>query len=229
MNKQKSSLFPTILLAIEIVIISAGCLFISYVVAASPGIASALTGNNNSRQENQVSLSNTPTVLPTCPPVPTITPKFTPTSTPIISETLLITTTLEPTPTEVVIPCNYAEFVADVTIPDDTVIRAGKAFKKTWSIRNIGTCVWTPEYALVFSNGDNLRSPQEVYFPNAVLPGESIDLTVTLVAPLYPDCYQANFLLRDGIGNLFGVGYNSSEYLWAAIISEIPGIKTKSC
>ncbi len=52
-----------------------------------------------------------------------------------------------------------AEFVADVTVPDDTVIAAGKAFTKTWRLRNNGTSTWTLDYKLVFSHGDDLQSP----------------------------------------------------------------------
>ena len=36
--------------------------------------------------------------------------------------------------------CYWAQFIADVTIPDGTHFTPGAAFKKTWRIRNIGTC-----------------------------------------------------------------------------------------
>jgi hypothetical protein len=33
-------------------------------------------------------------------------------------------------------------YVADVTIPDGTVMTPGNAFSKTWRVRNSGTCKW---------------------------------------------------------------------------------------
>ncbi|KXK11504.1 MAG: hypothetical protein UZ14_CFX002002738 [Chloroflexi bacterium OLB14] len=38
--------------------------------------------------------------------------------------------------------CYWAQFVADVTIPDGTNFAANTAFKKTWRIKNIGSCAW---------------------------------------------------------------------------------------
>ena len=35
-------------------------------------------------------------------------------------------------------------FVADVTIPDNTVIAPGTTFTKTWRVRNDGNCTWGP-------------------------------------------------------------------------------------
>ena len=45
--------------------------------------------------------------------------------------------------------CDAAAFVKDVTISDGTIIGPGNSFKKTWRLQNVGTCSWTPSYALV--------------------------------------------------------------------------------
>ena len=40
-------------------------------------------------------------------------------------------------------PCTYrATFLGDVTIPDNTLISPGQPFRKTWRLRNDGTCAW---------------------------------------------------------------------------------------
>src|SRR5271157_1067465 len=49
--------------------------------------------------------------------------------------------------------CNWAQFVADVTVPDGTTLAPGATFTKTWRLENIGNCTWTTSYALVFSSG----------------------------------------------------------------------------
>ncbi|HGJ66308.1 TPA: hypothetical protein ENS27_13160, partial [bacterium] len=46
--------------------------------------------------------------------------------------------------------CNWAGFVADVTVPDGTSFAPGAAFIKTWRLKNIGTCTWTGKYGLSF-------------------------------------------------------------------------------
>ena len=43
------------------------------------------------------------------------------------------------------VTCTYrATFLADVTIPDNTVIPPGTSFVKTWKLRNDGNCAWGP-------------------------------------------------------------------------------------
>ena len=38
---------------------------------------------------------------------------------------------------------DWAQFVADVTVPDGARYDPNAAFTKTWRLRNIGTCTWT--------------------------------------------------------------------------------------
>src|SRR3990172_1995085 len=45
-------------------------------------------------------------------------------------------------------------YVADVTIPNNSTKAAGESFKKTWRLRNTGTCTWTTDYDLVFDSGN---------------------------------------------------------------------------
>ena len=46
------------------------------------------------------------------------------------------------TPVRAAAPPYWAQFVADVTIPDGTNFAPGTAFKKTWRLKNIGTNAW---------------------------------------------------------------------------------------
>ena len=105
-----------------------------------------------------------------------------------------------------------AEFVADITVPDDTVIAAGETFTKTWRLRNNGTSTWTLDYKLAFSHGDDLLSPAQTNLPIQVPPGETVDIFVELTAPDEPGEYVSHWMLMNASGDLFGVEANQTIY-----------------
>ena len=140
-------------------------------------------------------------------PVPPTQPPPSPTATPTI-----------PPPTATPSgPCNWAEVVQDVSVEDNTVFFPGGVFTKIWRVRNIGTCTWTPAYALVFASGDPMGGPAAVSLPRDVPPGEEIDLAVTLIAPGAPGVYSSGWLLRDPAGELFGTGPQAKDPLTVQI------------
>lgn len=98
-----------------------------------------------------------------------------------------------------------AGFVADVTIPDDTIVPAGTAFTKTWRLVNTGTCTWNTDYSLVFVTGDQMSAPAEVPLHISVPPSTTVDLSVGLVAPDVNGTYRADFQLRNELGQRFGI------------------------
>lgn len=111
-----------------------------------------------------------------------------------------------------------AEFVADVTVPDDTVIAAGESFTKTWRLRNSGTSTWTLDYKLVFSHGDDLLSPAQTNLPIQVPPGETVDIFVELTAPDQPGEYISHWMLMNASGDLFGI--DGSQTIYTKIVVE---------
>ncbi|NUQ84841.1 MAG: hypothetical protein HUU11_09020, partial [Anaerolineales bacterium] len=72
--------------------------------------------------------------------------------------------------------CDWAQFIADVTVPDGAKYEPGATFKKTWRLKNIGTCTWTTSYSLVFDSGAQMGAPASVSFPANVAPGQTIDV-----------------------------------------------------
>lgn len=110
------------------------------------------------------------------------------------------------TATNTPIPCNLAKFEGDITVSDGTTFLPGTGFTKTWRLRNTGSCTWTTAYDLVFVSGDQMGAPSVVDLPGNVLPGQVIDLSVSMTAPNSPGSYRGNWKLRDSSGNLFGVG-----------------------
>jgi hypothetical protein len=124
------------------------------------------------------------------------------------------------TPTRTSAPlilCNAAAFVTDVTISDGTTVGAGEDFTKTWRVRNVGTCSWSPSYALVFTSGDRLSAPSSVGMPGYVNPGQFIDLSVDMTAPDNNGSYQGYWKLRDPAGNTFGNGAQAQTPFWVEI------------
>ena len=134
-------------------------------------------------------------------------PTATPTSEPVQPQ---------PTPTGDCI--DEATFVRDVTIPDNTHLSPGQHFVKTWRLRNSGTCTWSTDYALVFAGGDSMDGPAFVSLPGTVAPGNTVDLSVNLVAPTSSETYKGNWQLRNADGVLFGTDDQANPGMWVQIV-----------
>ena len=143
-------------------------------------------------QSTQLAPFSTPTIPPAAP-----------------TNTLAAPTAVVPTITRVVSPtpaCDQALFVKDVTIPDGTVVAPGSTFKKTWRLRNIGTCTWSG-YTLVFDSGEAM-SP--VIDPiGTVAPGQEVDVSVTFTAPTTTNTYRSYWRVRNSSGVLIPVSFGS--------------------
>jgi hypothetical protein len=157
-----------------------------------------------------------PTAIPTTIPVVQITPIYYPTAVP---------PTAVPPP---VAPCNWAQFLGDVTVPDGTVMQPGQGFVKTWRLKNIGTCAWTQGYTLIFSGGSAMSGPANSALPVVVPPGGIVDVSVNLVAPTTPGSYVGYWKLATNYGAQFGIGptYQGSFYVAIKVPSNPTAIPT---
>ena len=130
-----------------------------------------------------------------------------------------ITNSPMPGATQIPIPCNWAGFISDVTIPDNTEIVAGATFTKIWRLKNLGTCIWTSGYRLNYSHGDRMNAPDNLSITSGSVPsGGMLDVAVTLVAPGTPGTYQGNFMLRSPDNIIFGIGGGASQSFWVKIV-----------
>jgi len=152
-------------------------------------------------------------------PVPTpVTPTLHP-------PTPTLTATPSPTATDTPVPCNQAEFVTDVTVPDGSDFAVFDTFTKTWRVRNVGTCTWTSDYRVVFDHGDQMQAPSSAPVTSgSVPPGGTVDISVPMEAPGTPGTYKGYWKLRDAGGVLFGVGPSGNVAFWVEIesISSLP-------
>ncbi|MFZ3070499.1 MAG: NBR1-Ig-like domain-containing protein [Anaerolineaceae bacterium] len=155
-------------------------------------------------------------VPPTATQVPPTATKVPPTATYVPITPVRPTATKIP-PTSTTVPCNWVKFVSDVTIPDGTKITAGSTFTKTWRLKNAGSCTWTTEYDLAFVKGDQLSAPAFVDMPKAVKPGESIDLSVSMIAPSTAGDYKGHWMIVNQNGVRFGPGADAKGTFWVDI------------
>ena len=126
----------------------------------------------------------------------------------------LLTPSLTPAP---IIQCDAAAFVKDVSIPDGTTFGRNVNFTKTWRLQNIGTCAWTPSFALVFVSGNHLNAANNVGLSGYVNPGQTIDLAVNMTTPSSDGHFQGFWKLRDPNGVLFGIGAQAQSAFWVDI------------
>lgn len=155
---------------------------------------------------------------------PTVAPSATlaPTSTDSVQQTA---TQVPPTATATSRPqvCDQAGFVADITVPDGSVLAAGTPFTKTWRLKNIGTCTWTTDYHLVFDSGNGMNGPTSQRLPGSVAPGQTIDISVNLKAPGEPGQFTGYWKLRNAANAVFGLGpQNSAFYVEIKVTAASP-------
>ena len=116
----------------------------------------------------------------------------------------LAATTPEPAATSVVSGCTSlrAQFLADVTVPDGTILGSGERFTKTWRVRNAGSCDWAA-YRLVFASGDPLGTADHP-IPD-VRAGQVAEISVELISPEEPGNYAGTWQIQSPEGTNLGV------------------------
>jgi len=114
--------------------------------------------------------------------------------------------------------CYQAQFVADVTVPDGTTYTSETAFKKTWKLKNIGTCTWnTNDVTMFFVSGSQMGAPASVPMPSAVAPGATVDISVDMKAPSGAGHYIGYWKFKSSQGTVFGIGINADKAWWVEI------------
>ena len=140
--------------------------------------------------------------------MPSNTPTPTATSSPTATSTLAVTNT-PGTPRATsggVIPtasCYSMAFVADVTIPDNTNMKPGQTFTKTWRVRNNGTCAWESGFKFTFTSGNSMGGAT-LTLDKAVSAGTETELSIAMTAPNTSGSYQGNWRMANASGTNFG-------------------------
>lgn len=147
-----------------------------------------------------------------------------PTQTPLPPTLTAVPATNTPFPTSTPIPpvayCDWVAFIKDVNFPDGTIVAPGETFTKVWRLKNRGTCTWTPDYMLVFTNGDPMGGTTAVRLSGNVAPGQTVDISVTLTAPAKRGHFTGYWMLRNPNGVLFGYGDKANQAFYVDIRTE---------
>ena len=154
----------TILVAVLVALTISSCNF-PFTAVSEDSLATSVAQTVEA-MENTMQQPTLPIPAATLPPVETAVP--------------LPTATVEPT--EPPIPCLFAAFVSE-TIPDGTKFSPGESFTKSWTLKNTGTCDWNTDYRISFKSGDQMGAADFVKISEETDPGETIKISVDMVAP----------------------------------------------
>ena len=161
--------------------------------------------------------------------IPTATYTPLPTATPLATPTTLSTPTQQPT-TAIYVPpavtstptrtalCLHATLISDGDIPDGTEMSPNEAFIKTWTFKNTGTCTWTTEFDIFFVSGDQMSAPSVLDFPQTVQPGQSVTISIPMVAPPEPGTYTGYWIFADQGARRFGIGQEGTGNFSVSIV-----------
>ncbi|HKG55114.1 MAG TPA: NBR1-Ig-like domain-containing protein [Anaerolineales bacterium] len=130
------------------------------------------------------------------------------------------TLTNTPGPVTVTVPpsaCDRAQFVADVNVPDGTVMAPGATFTKTWRLKNVGTCAWSTSYQLVYFSGEQMGAPASAAFPQNVPVGQTVNISINMTAPSTAGSYRGYWMFKNANGALFGIGPQANKPWWVDI------------
>ena len=144
-------------------------------------------------------------------------PQITPSFTPSITAKPLSTVNIPDTATPTEDTCNRASWVEDVTIPDGSIFVPNTAFTKTWRIKNVGSCTWNTNYAIVYYSGDQMSAPSATNLSANLAPGQVMDISVNMKSPAVDGKYKGNFMFRSDKGLIFGTGSTYSYPVYAEI------------
>ncbi len=106
-----------------------------------------------------------------------------------------------------------ARFVNDITIPDGTPVKKGEWITKTWTLENYGTCPWSENYKVVWSD-ENFDNRQKLFDIGVdLMPGEQGQISVTFQAQGDGKTH-ISFRLANTDGETFGLGPQSRGDLY---------------
>jgi uncharacterized protein YkwD len=106
---------------------------------------------------------------------------------------------------------NSAVLLRDVTIPDNTQMRAGETFTKTWEFLNNGTCPWIG-YVLKFAAGDQMNAPLSAPIPDTA-PKDKVQASVELTAPSSDGTFTGYFTINDTTGKDVPIGIEKTFWV----------------
>ena len=163
-------------------------------------------------------ISPTPIISSTALPSATPTlPALTPSPTVAALEKTL-TSTIPAPQTNLISVKDSASFVSE-NYPDNSVLKPGEKFVKTFKIKNAGSIPWPTSYSLVLDadpQNETLGSPSQINLPQETPPGGIVSLSIPLTASTVPGTYTVYWALKNEHHETIQV--DGVSQIWAKII-----------
>ncbi len=110
-----------------------------------------------------------------------------------------------------------AKFLADVSVPDHSLIAPNAPFNKIWRLKNTGTCTWDNSYLVHYVSGATMTQSPGYYIVEpgqTVAPGQSVDISVGMTSPVESGTYQSYWGLKNKNGQLIPIqgGANGNSF-----------------
>ena len=109
--------------------------------------------------------------------------------------------------------CTVSIRLAAESPPDNTLMKPGEYFWKTWSLENTGSCTWDSSYKLIFTNGELMGGLTSYPLPEVVAPGETKDISIYLKAPDTEGTFTGYWLIQTPWNEYFGAGTGNPFYV----------------
>lgn len=133
-----------------------------------------------------------------------------------------VTAPVSPPPATSLPGCTNLAKLESETVPDNSIFGPNQEFVKTWTLRNIGTCIWNPEYSLIFARGERMSGSSPVPIGQSVPPGNTLQVFLPQTAPATAGVFQGDWMLRSTDGIQFGLGSDAKTAFWVKI-QVVPG------
>jgi len=95
------------------------------------------------------------------------------------------------------------KFMADLTVPDGTIVARGALIDKRWQVENSGSCNWDERYRLKIISGAEMGlEAEQALFP--ARSGATAMIRMLLLAPSKPGTYRSAWQAVGPDGEVFG-------------------------
>jgi hypothetical protein len=116
-----------------------------------------------------------------------------------------------PTATQDPTTCtNHFILVGSANIDQGQEFGPGEQFHVEWIIKNAGSCIWTPTYALVNTSGESLGAPSRAVLGAFVTPEETVTLRLPMAAPITAGEYPSLWMLQNDMEQIFGTAQDDA-------------------
>jgi hypothetical protein len=102
----------------------------------------------------------------------------------------------------------YNSALVSATPNDGVTIKAGDSFRKTWVIKNTGTCEWNSDFRFSFVSGEMMRdNTTNKLRRGTIKPGSNVEYFLDFTAPTAPGTYSSVWRLVTDGGTAFGPSF----------------------